>query len=244
MAESLLSFLTKLVENTPQLLLLVFGTILFVLSGANQLPLGNLQIPLSSSVKVGLFLIGLLLIGCALWMLYGNEKFRRIKKVDTLEGEKSDLARRVESQEDSIKQKTVKIEELERVIDEALKVAQEKGVAEVSRILSKASQAIADAEEKFKPLTDAANWVNIKMDGWIKIIEPSGYKDYGVSDDNIEAFRKEILEHLKLLENNLREMIPDTIPRLCHVPQNVAKNSLAYSKALKVIQNQMGKDLK
>ncbi len=241
--EPILSFFTKLVENSPQLIILFLGAILVFLSGTNQLPIANSQVVLSHSVQIGLALIGSLLIVFALWILYGNEKLRRSKRIDNLEKESADLSKKLEDEKHKIKQKDEKVEELEHIIAEALKVSKEKGFDEIARILSNATQVLRDADERFKPLVNAAHWANAKANSWIKIIEPSKYKDYGIRGDNVEEFRQEILQHLNLLESNLREMIPDTIPRLRDVPQKVATNPLAYSAALKAIQSQMEKDL-
>ena len=241
--EPILSFFTKLVEKSPQLIILVLGAILVILSGTNQLPIANTQIVLSHLVKVGLFLIGFLLICFALWMLQGNENLRKSKRIDSLEKESSDLSRKLEAEKYKIKQKDEKVEELEHIIAEALKVSKEKGFDEIARILSNATQVLRDADERFKPLVNAARWVSIKANSWIKIIEPSKYKDYGIRGDNVEEFRQEILQHLQLLESNLREMMPESVPRRCGVPQKVATNPLAYSAALKAIQSQMEKDL-
>lgn len=244
MAESVLSFFTKLVENSPQLILLFLGTALFVISGAEQLPIGNAQVPLSSSVRIGLFLIGLLLIAFALWMLYGNEKFRRVERIDDLEKKSKDLAEKVKVLEDLINRKDARISELETSVEKALEVSQEKGFGEVYVVLSKTAQVLTQSEDKFKILLDAANWVDIKINKWINLINAADYQEYGISNNNIGEFRNEISAHLDLLKSNLREMIPDTIPRLCNIPQTVAKNSLAYAKALKYVKSQMEIDLK
>jgi len=251
MAESILSFFTKIVESSPQLILLFLGAALFVISGANQLSIGGLEIPLSQLVKTGLFFIGLLLIGISLWMLLGNEKFRRLKRIDSLEKERDDLEKKkneladeIRNLESSIVKKDVEIEKLNKTIGDAIEVSNSKGFGEVSAILIRAAGVIASGKEKFKLFSDAAAWVDIKISKWIKGINPTEYQEYGIENDNIEAFREEIAAHLRLLKSNLQEMIPDGIPSRCGVPQIVAKNRLAYVKALKSIQYQMESDVK
>jgi hypothetical protein len=243
MAESILSFFAKIIENFPQLILLFLGTVLFIISSAEHLPIVGLELPLSGIVRIGLFFIGLLLIGFSLWMLYGNEKLRRSSSIDEFEKEKQRLTSKIDALEVSVNSKDVKVRELETLIGAAIEVAQGKGITEIARILSNANQILDDAGEKIKPLIDAANWVKLKTDKWVKAIEPYEYKEYGIGNSNIKEFRGEIAEHLVLLERNLREMIPDTIPRLCKTPQAVATNRLAYEKALKSILVRMETDL-
>jgi|GEM_PF-4516309 len=251
MAEAISGFFAKVVESSPQLILLFLGVFLFVISGADHLPLtGDSQIPLSSPVKTGLFLIGLFLIAFALWAIFGNEKFHRSKQIEALEKEKSDLeeerkrlTRNKEDLESLISTQDSRIKELQGSIDKAIEVAQAKGYGEIIIALSKVGEVLTDANEKFKPLIDAANWVEIKISTWVKALDSREYQEYGIQESNIKEFREEIIAHLNLLQSNLREMLPDTIPRLCNVPQNTAKNSLAYSKALKFVQSRMERDL-
>jgi len=182
MAESILSFFTKIVESSPQLILLFLGAALFVISGANQLSIGGLEIPLSQLVKTGLFFIGLLLIGISLWMLLGNEKFRRLKRIDSLEKERDDLEKKkneladeIRNLESSIVKKDVEIEKLNKTIGDAIEVSNSKGFGEVSAILIRAAGVIASGKEKFKLFSDAAAWVDIKISKWIKGINPTEY---------------------------------------------------------------------
>ncbi|MCY7274441.1 MAG: hypothetical protein LH702_12055 [Phormidesmis sp. CAN_BIN44] len=178
--EPILSFFTKLVENSPQLIILFLGAILVILSGTNRLPIANSQVVLSHSVQIGLALIGFLLIVFALWMLLGNEKLIRSKRIDSLEKESADLSKKLEAEKHKIRQKDEKVEELEHIIAEALKVSKEKGFDEIARILSNATQFLRDADERSKHLVNAARWVSIKANSWIKIVEPSRYRDYGI----------------------------------------------------------------
>lgn len=73
-------FLAKLVENSPQLFVLVLGAILLALSGASELPLSSGSMPMAVQTRVLFGVVGIGLISYSLWALYGNEKVHRSEK--------------------------------------------------------------------------------------------------------------------------------------------------------------------
>lgn len=235
-------FLAKLVENSPQLFVLVLGTILLALSGASELPLSSGSVPMAVQTRVLCGVVGIGLILYSLWALYGNEKVRRSEK-DKILDEQIIL---LDEKTKDINRKDEEITELKDVINTAKNLAKEKGDNEILEILNGISLIAATEEGRSQVLSQASDWIKIKTDAdvWTDALESSEFSEYGITNQNIQEFRDEIKQHLKALQENLQDMLPDGIPRKRGVSQKVASSRLAYKRAMMIISRKIDPDLK
>lgn len=239
---SIPDFLAKLVENSPQLFVLVLGTILLALSGAAELPLSSGSIPMAIQTRVLCGGVGIGLIFYSLWALYGNERVRKSQKDIAFD----DQRRLVDEKTKEINKKDDEIKTLKEIINSAKILAKEKGHNEILEILNGISMIAETEEGRGQILSQASDWIKIKTDSniWTDTLEASVFSEYGITNQNIQEFRGEIKQHLEALQENLHDMLPDAIPRKRGVSQKVASSRLAYKRAMVNISLKINSDLK
>lgn len=233
-------FLSTLIDKAPQLFILLLGAFMLTLSGADKLPLMG-GIPMAVPTRIGCAFMGIGLVLYAMWALYSNEKIRISKKDQTLEG----YIQLIENQKQDISEKDAEIINLKELLVRARKIASEKGYGDVKETLDGITETVITAEERFKVLKRAAEWVRVKTEShvWTDEIEVGDFREFGINRQNINEFRDELTQHLEALQENLKDMIPRGLPRKRGAFQVVAKSPLAYKKALQRMMPNVVQDL-
>jgi hypothetical protein len=231
MDNTLTEFLSSLTK-TPQLFVLILGSFLLALSGTDSLPIAE-GVPMATATRIACGVLGAVLILYSLWALYGNEKFRITKDERELKKKDSKIA----DLREYIVQKESKINDLEQLIIKAKDKANESGYDEIIDLLNGVEDLVSTASDKWRILGRAANWIQVRTNSeeWTRDIKPSDFSEYGINRQNIDEFKNELNQHLKVLQKNLNEMKPDGLPCKRGASQKIATNRLAYKDALQTV---------
>ncbi len=222
--------LLKLLENSP-LATLFLGIFLVAFSGIEKLPLGNSTVDVSPQIKLVLLVIGLILTTVSVLSLFKDKlpSFLRIPS------SKDNL----KAQEESQKQKAVaaKLEELIQEIKAFVESRNDETSLAVLDILNGVKDQAREFEKAVRDSRLAAKWLRAKQQSFLQTIKPSDS-----NSKNLEEFRSEIQEYLKLVIESL-EKAKYIAPRARDIKFHLG-NPFPYIQALQGVKAQIEKEFK
>lgn len=235
MVTSVLDFFSKLGSNSQQISLIILGIALSFAVSLEQIPYSDSSLSLGKWEKRILFMSGM---GLTVYGAYAFDRKER-QSIDD-----RSLGQQLEKESGEIEKLKGQIKKLTSILSNVREVAvqgKDEKSLELLKIINEIPHEITEGDVNYQHLRKAADWLtDQRMNRWVERLKESDFVDY-LSHGKMDEFRLEILEHLKLLKENLT-LMRHRIPRKVGVSQKVA-NPIAYERALRIIHSQMKIDL-
>jgi uncharacterized FlaG/YvyC family protein len=184
--------LLKLLENSS-LVTLIFGVLLIVLGGAENLPLGNTTLTISSTVKVILLIVGVALTLISILALFKGTVFRAPKR------ESKEL---IATKQKNLEQEE-QIKKLNNIIEEIKEFIGSRN-DEISLSLIDILKGVESETRKFEKAGRgfrlAAQWL---LNNQELLLQSTQFSD--LNGKNLDSFRSEIQRYIELLVEGLEK---------------------------------------
>ncbi|NER86261.1 hypothetical protein [Moorena sp. SIO3A2] len=245
--KDLLKLFNGLVEKPAlftQFLSLALGAVFILIGVGIEFNIINGEIKTDNTQKpiLILVLVGVVLIGFYLWMVWYNEINN--KKI-------AEKNREVDKIKSYLNTKNKEIYQLKHFIEKAISVIEDSN--EESSFSERVLEILKGMSQSFEKLYSpsashqkkvAAEWVSQSINKWTQEIKLKDCLSFGVTRKNIKDFRNDLAKLLELLCQNI---INDrhSVPLLVN-PQfykTLGGNTIPYNKALIFIEKRMSEEL-